>query len=157
MEVEHKEYTGKGQGNFNTVGAAAGIASFFGINADNVMGCQRGCGYGDTESKPINRYEAGLHQRISTLESEVKLRDANTYTMTKMGELRDYVDAKFDKVNDRLCAQAEWNAAQTGALTCMQSQIAQLLGLTKLVIPNPSVCPGWGGVTITPAASTPNK
>jgi hypothetical protein len=36
----------------------------------------------------------------------------------------------------------------------MTAQIAQLYGLTKLVIPNGSVCPGWGNVTVTPAAAT---
>lgn len=41
MNVEHKEYTGKGQGNYNSVGASAGIASFLGLNADNILG--RGC------------------------------------------------------------------------------------------------------------------
>ena len=42
----------------------------------------------------------------------------------------------------------------TGTINCMQGQIAQLQGLTKLVVPNTSVCPGWGNVTITPAATT---
>ena len=36
----------------------------------------------------------------------------------------------------------------------MQNQITQLMSLTKMVVPNASVCPGWGNVTITPAAST---
>ena len=36
---------------------------------------------------------------------------------------------------------------------CMQGQIAQLYSLTKLVVPNASVCPGWGNVTITPATT----
>jgi hypothetical protein len=35
----------------------------------------------------------------------------------------------------------------------MAQQIAALNGLTKLVVPNTSVCPGWGNVTITPAAA----
>ncbi len=154
MEVEHKEYTGKGQGNFNSVGAAAGIASFLGINANNVMGGRYGCcGGGDPQSAPINRYEAELQQKISSLQSALELRDANTYTMQEMNKLRDYVDAKFDKVNERLCHQAEWNAAQTGALGCMRTQIEQLFGLTKLVVPNTSVCPGWGNVTIAPATA----
>jgi hypothetical protein len=30
---------------------------------------------------------------------------------------------------------------------------SQLMGLTKLVVPNGSICPGWGNVTITPAAA----
>ena len=31
---------------------------------------------------------------------------------------------------------------------------SRLMGLTKLVVPNTSVCPGWGNVTITPATTT---
>ena len=34
---------------------------------------------------------------------------------------------------------------------CIQAQVAQLYGLTKLVVPNASVCPGWGNVTVAPA------
>ena len=33
------------------------------------------------------------------------------------------------------------------------ARIAQLMGLTKLVVPNASICPGWGNVTVTPAAA----
>jgi hypothetical protein len=31
-------------------------------------------------------------------------------------------------------------------------QVAQLAGLTKVVIPNTSICPGWGNVTVAPTA-----
>jgi hypothetical protein len=41
----------------------------------------------------------------------------------------------------------------TATLNCIQSQVQQLFGITKLVIPNTSVCPGWGNVNITPAAA----
>lgn len=44
--------------------------------------------------------------------------------------------------------------AINGTVSCIQGQIAQLQSLTKLVVPNTSVCPGWGNVTITPAAAT---
>ena len=50
--------------------------------------------------------------------------------------------------------QAVYNGTNTATISCIQSQIAQLQGLTKLVVPNTSVCPGWGNVTITPAAAT---
>jgi hypothetical protein len=113
------------------------------LSAANSCGCNH--------DPVVNRYEAGLTSRISELATEVKLRDANTYTLAKMGELRDYVDAKFSKVDERLCKQGEWNTAQSAALTCMNGQIAQLFALTKLVVPNSSICPGWGGVTIAPA------
>ena len=53
-----------------------------------------------------------------------------------------------------MAGQAVWNAPQTANIGCMQNQIAQLFGLTKLVVPNTSVCPGWGNVTVTPSATT---
>ena len=50
--------------------------------------------------------------------------------------------------------QAVWNATQIGTIGCIQNQIAQLQSLTKLVVPNANVMPGWGNVTITPATAT---
>jgi hypothetical protein len=38
-------------------------------------------------------------------------------------------------------------------LNCMQGQIAQLYSLTKLIVPNGSICPGCGNVTVTPATT----
>ena len=44
-------------------------------------------------------------------------------------------------------------------LTALQGQVnclAQTVnGITKVVVPNTSVCPGWGNVTITPSTTTP--
>lgn len=125
-----------------------GIPGLFG-NGWNANGC--GC----SESMLVNRYEANQAARIAELETEVKLRDANVYTMTEMGKLRDYVDRRFEGVNAQINAQAVYNATSTAALNCIQGQVAQLMGLTKLVVPNGSICPGWGDVTVsvTPAAA----
>lgn len=107
-----------------------------------------------SENMPVNRYEAAQSARIAELETEVKLRDANTYTDSKLGALRDYVDGKFAGVEHELCDQKVYNATLNGAVGCIQGQIAQLMGLTKLVVPNTSVCPGWGNVTITAGGTT---
>ena len=109
-----------------------------------------------SESQLVNRYEATQAARIAELETEVKLRDANTYTLTKLGELRDYVDRRLEGVNAQLGTQAVVNAQVAANLACLQGTVAQLSGLTKLVIPNGNVCPGWGDVTvsITPATAT---
>lgn len=42
----------------------------------------------------------------------------------------------------------------TAALNCMQGQIAQLMSLTKVVVPNSSICPGWGDVTVSVTPTT---
>lgn len=106
------------------------------------------------ENTMVNRYEAQQQARIAELETEVKLRDANTFTMGEMGKLRDYVDGRFSAVEKELCDQRTYNATNTATIGCIANQVAQLMSLTKVVIPNTSICPGWGNVTVTPATTT---
>ena len=108
-----------------------------------------------SESIPVNRYEAAQSARIAELETEVKLRDANIYTDSKLNDLRNYVERKFDHVEHELCDQKVFNAGTISNIGCIQGQIAQLYGLTKLIVPNSAICPGWGDVTVsvTPAAA----
>lgn len=108
----------------------------------------------------INRYEASQQARIAELETEVKLRDANTFTMGEMNKLRNYVDAKFDGVNAAINQQAVYNATNTATISCLSNQVAQLMGLTKVVIPTTSICPepmarynSWTAPTTTAAAA----
>lgn len=95
----------------------------------------------DVDSKPVSRYEAAQAARIAELETEVKLRDANTYTDQKLLEVYKYFDGKLDGVNRRLCEQDVWNATQTATIGCMAQQIAALNGMTKMVIPKTNICP----------------
>lgn len=113
----------------------------------NILGGWGNCGnaYGmagiPSDSVPVNRYEAGQNARIAALETEVKLRDANFYTLSEMGKFRDYVDRRFECIEGKVNAQAVINAQVTANLSCMQGQIATLMGLTKTVIPIGSICP----------------
>ena len=120
-------------------------------------GCGTGwnhTGCGCSENQLVNRYELAQESRIADLQSQIALRDANTYNDQKLLEVYKYFDGKIEGINSRLCDQAVWNATQTATIGCMAQQIAALNSLTKLVVPNTSVCPGWGNVTITPAAAT---
>jgi hypothetical protein len=89
----------------------------------------------------VNRYEASQAARIAELETEVKLRDANTFTMGEVNKLRDYVERRFDSVENAINAQAVYNATNTAAINCINGQIAQLMSLTKVAIPITSICP----------------
>ena len=137
-------------------GGLGNLLGGFGMGCNGYGGWNRGmpvvadC----SDNQVVNRYEAGMAARIADLETEVKLRDANTYTDQKLLELYKYFDGKLEHVDHKLCDQAVWNTAQTGTINCMAGQIAQLYGLTKLVVPNSSICPGYGDVTITPATTT---
>ena len=141
MRMEHEEnYANKG---------VAGAGLGFGI-AGTALGLLNGglgnLGLGNNnyychENTPVNRYEASQSARIAELETEVKLRDANTYTDSKLLEFYKYVDGKFGVVEAQICQQNVYNATNTAALNCINGQIAQLMSLTKIVIPAVNICP----------------
>ncbi len=154
MEYENK-YASKGVAGtglgLGIAGTALGLLSG-GLNGTGLFGANPAmvC----SENSMVNRYELGQANRIAELETEVKLRDANTYTDGKLLEMYKYVDGKFGRIEHELCEQKVFNATQIGTISCIQGQIAQLQSLTKLVVPNTSVCPGWGNVTVAPATTT---
>ena len=135
------------------IGTALGALNSGLFNGSGILGgWNNGNGCNGTGAF-VNRYEAGQASRIAELETEVKLRDANIYTDGKLLDLYKYFDGEIKRVDARLCAQETYNATNTATINCLAGQIAQLMSLTKLVIPNGSVCPGWGNVTVTPAAA----
>lgn len=93
------------------------------------------------EDHYVNRYEAAQSARIAELETEVKLRDSNIYTDSKILDLYKYVDGKFGCIESELCQQRVYNATNTSAIACINGQIATLMALTKTVIPADNVCP----------------
>lgn len=80
MNGEEYNVTGQGQGNYNTVGASAGIASFLGLNAGNILGggCVRNGGYNGpvevitSEDRPISRYEAAMMDKLAAKDSNLR-------------------------------------------------------------------------------------
>lgn len=138
-------------------GLGLGIAgTALGVLGNNVLPNlfnRTGTGCCDSDSMPVSRYEIGLLQENASLKAGIELRDANTFTMTEMGKLRDYVDRRFERTEGAIAQQAVHNATSDGLISCLTQQVAALQGLTKLVVPNSSVCPGWGDVTVTPAAA----
>lgn len=155
------EFTTKGQGALNTVLGAIGTAGATGIlgNMGGLFGGNCGNAYGCGDNALVNRYEATQNARIAELETEVKLRDANFYTLSEMGKLRDYVDGKIDGINAQLCAQNAFNTQLSATIACMQGNIATLMGLTKTVVPADNVCPmpmamynSWTAPTTTTGA-----
>ena len=148
------EYASKGVG---TAGLTTGIiGTALGAMGTGILpGLFNGNGNCcNSDNMPVNRYEASQNARIAQLETEVKLRDANTYTDQKILEVYRYFDGKLEGVNAAICQQNVYNATNTAALNCMSGQIAQLMSLTKLVVPNGSICPGWGDVTVSVTPTT---
>lgn len=133
-------------------GTALGLMAG-GLNGTGLFGNGTGgCGCGDNAA--VSRYEAAQNAKIAELETEVKLRDANIYTDGKILDLYKYIDGKVGCIEAQICEQRVYNATNNAAVSCIQAQVAQLMSLTKIIVPNGSVCPGWGDVTVTPATST---
>ena len=142
MEVE-KDFASKGVAGAGLgLGIAGTALGLLGGNLGGILGMNNcNCAGVCTENMPVNRYEAAQAARIADLETEVKLRDANAYTMTEMGKLRDYVDHRFEAVNASINTQAVINAQVAANLSCLTNTVNTLSGLTKTVIPITSVCP----------------
>lgn len=111
-------------------------------------------GYMCNENTPVNRYELQMQTKLTEKDSRIALLESNIYTDQKIADVYERLNTKIAGVESAVNTQAVVNATMTGTISCMQGQIAQLQSLTKLVVPNTSVCPGWGNVTITPAATT---
>ena len=122
-------------------GTALGLLSGNGLNG--ILGGGNQCN--DT------RTISALESKIAKLESEKYTDQVGTGVYAeinkKHNELVQFVTA-LDKQN----AIAE--AVNAERLNCMNGRISAIEALTKLVVPNGSVCPGWGNVTITPATTT---
>lgn len=137
VEVE-KEYASKGVAG---TGLGLGIAgTALGLMQNGSLGGLLG-GCNNGSNSYVTRYDAEKDARIAALETEVKLRDANAYTLNEMNKMRNYVDTKFDAINAQLCTQAVVNTQVTANLSCLQNTVATLSGLTKTVIPIGNVCP----------------
>lgn len=111
-----------------------------------------------SENTPVNRYELELQQELAAKDARIGLLESNIYTDQKLSDVYERLTTKMNGMKDEQAAvnmaQAAYNAGNTAAVAVVQSQVAQLMGLTKLVIPNGSVCPGWGAVKVVPETTT---
>lgn len=106
----------------------------------------------------VTKDELDYVQAIAAKDSEIALLKSEQNTEVKIADVYERVMNKIlanerdqAKINSE---QAVFNGVNTATLNCMQNNIAQLMSLTALRIPNSSVCPGWGQVTVTPGNGT---
>jgi hypothetical protein len=94
---------------------------------------------------------------ISALESEIAKLKSERYTDNVGTEVYAEINKKYIELAQFIAALDKQNAVAEAInaerLGCLANRVSALEALTKLVVPNSSVCPGWGNVTITPAAA----
>ncbi len=106
----------------------------------------------------VSRETFELAMKLASSESSNALLSAELNTEKKMVEV---FNALNDKINTAISNQAAVNSAQavtncatTSALAVAQNNITQLMSLTKVVIPNTNVSPGWGNATVSVSTGT---
>lgn len=148
-EFASKGVAGSGLG-LGIAGTALGL-----LNGNGLLGGLFGnncC----SENTPVSRYELGQESRIAKLESDIALRDANIYNDQKLLEVYKYFDGELKDVRKTMCAnekaQAVVNAKFESGIDILGSQVSSITNtianLTKTIIPNANVCPGWGNVCV---------
>ena len=156
------EYASLGVGN---AGLATGIIG----TALGVLNGGLGVLSGNTGNNANNGYvtkdELKYVKELAQKDSQISLLQSEQNTEVKIADVYERV---MTRVNADQRAQAEWNASQSvanaqmsAAIATNASSIAALQGccnqITKLVVPNSSICPGWGTVTVahstTPATA----
>lgn len=155
MDGQSYSVTGQNQGNWNSAGGILGAASFFGINAGNILGRNGwGCnndGYGCSDNTPVNRYELNLVTSLGAKDSEIALLKADKYTDQKIVESVAYLQGEIGKVATKLenfkdaqnavnLQQATYNATATANIGCIGQQVDQLQSMFNLVVPSNKVC-----------------
>lgn len=155
MEYENK-YASNGKGNaaltLGIIGTGLGVLGNNGLGG--ILGGGSNCNC--SENQMVNRYELGLHQEIAAKDSRIGLLESNIYTDAKIADVYERLNVKINGLESQICQQNVYNATNTATINCISGQIAQLMSLTKMVVPNTSICPGWGDVTVsvTPTTTT---
>ena len=127
LEVD-RNYPTRGQVNLNTVLGSLGTASFAMPIIASLLsgpGCNNGCNAGVcSENTPVSRYELGQESKIAELQSQLALRDANTYNDQKLLEVYKYFDGELKAVRAELCAQTVTNQKTADSFALAAADLA---------------------------------
>lgn len=143
-------------GNNSNSAADAAMAAAIPAMTALAAGAVASSGSGGTcsENTSVNRYELNQNRTIAEKDMEIaywrgqdetnrKISDTYANLEGQINNLAREVRQNKDEQNGINLQQAVYNGTNTAAVGCIQRQIDQLLSLTKLVVPNSSVCPGW--------------
>lgn len=120
MEYENK-YGSRGAANTGLgLGIAGTALGLLNGGLGNILGGVGNCNC--SEDHLVNRYEAGQAARIAELETEVKLRDSNIYTDSKILDVYKYFDGENKAIRAELANQAVKNAQIEGTFAVLGEQ-----------------------------------
>lgn len=114
---------GTSLGALNLMSNAGGLLSGL-VGAQPCMGVRTGWnGCCNAEDEPVSRYDAAKDAKIAHLETQVALRDANTFTDQKSIELYKYIDGELRDIRAVLSNQAVHNQKTADSFQIMQERL----------------------------------
>lgn len=104
------------------------------------------------EDRCVTRHEMDLIREIMNKDQKIAIADSENYTDKKLVEVYSQLAKQDKEINAKIDAnykeqaninlvQATYNATNNANINCLQGQVAQLQGMTKMVIPSDNVCP----------------
>lgn len=120
----------QGQVTYNTVAGSAGLASFLGINAQNLLnGFGWGNGWGNRNGfpspadMPVTRYEMAMQNELASKDSKIALLEANIFTDSKITETYKELRGMIAGLQDFAARQAVQNQAFSDSFRDVQKDI----------------------------------
>ena len=158
MEINGKNVAGGGTTALGIIGTSLGGLA---LGGNGILGNLLG-GNPAAANCFVNRYELEMSEKLAQKDSEIAYLQGQNETDKKIVETYKDLNGQIAVLRDKVCENEKcalvYQATQTATVSAMSATLANvqaLLGsITKCVVPNTSVCPGWGNVTITPAATT---
>jgi hypothetical protein len=118
----------QGQVTYNTVAGSAGLASFLGINAQNLLngfgwGNRNGCGCASPADMPVTRYEMAMQNELAAKDSKIALLESNIYTDSKITDTYKELRGMISNLQDFAARQAVQNQAFNDSFRDVQKDI----------------------------------
>jgi hypothetical protein len=153
MEYENKNFASRGVGG-TALGIGIGALGLSVLNGGlgNLLGGWNNANVGCSEDHFVNRYELGLQQELAAKDSRISLLESNIYVDSKIADVYERLNGKIAVLEGQIGQQAVVNAQIGANIACMQGNIAQLMGLTKTIIPITNICPEPAVATTTTGA-----
>lgn len=115
---------GASLGALNLMGNAGGLLNGLVGGAQPCMTARAGWnGCCNAEDEPVSRYDAAKDAKIAHLETQVALRDANTFTDQKFLELYKYIDGELRDIRAVQSNQAVHNQKTADSFQIMQERL----------------------------------
>lgn len=131
-------------------GGLGGLGGILGGGATNA--------YVDTLNSKIAELQAekyadktGIEVYKSARESDAKINSRFEEIAREIADIRVREAQTAGKIDLVAATANQGIATNSAAIACLQNTVS---GITKIVVPNSAICPGWGGVEVTPVTKT---